>query len=206
MEQEIEVKFLLSDPAGYRQKLLENAALLKENRIFELNLRFDTPDGHLSQTGQVLRLRKDSNNRITYKSDSRLEDGVLVRTEIETEVADFLSMKHVLEALGYEVFSTYEKYRETFYLDDIIVSIDELPYGTFTELEGPSVELIHQLAVKLGLRWEASIPGSYMYLLAKVNESLTLELNDLTFAVFKDLHITPKDLGAEPADLPPSEM
>jgi adenylate cyclase class 2 len=200
MEQEIEIKFFLSDPAGYRQKLFANAAKLVDERVFELNLRFDTPERLLSRTGQVLRLRKDSRNRVTYKNNSRMEDDVLVRTEIETEVVDFMAMKHVFEALGYEVFSSYEKYRETFLLDDVTVSIDEMPYGTFTELEGPSAEAIHALADKLGLRWQAGIPSSYMLLLTQLNDKLKLGVTDLTFEVFKYLHITPEDLGVEPAD------
>lgn len=200
MEQEIEVKFYLSDPAALRQKLFANAAKLLDERVFELNLRFDTPDRLLSLTGQVLRLRKDSRNRVTYKNNSRMEGGVLVRTEIETEVADFMAMKHVFEELGYEVFSSYEKYRETFLLDDVTVSIDEMPYGTFTELEGPSAEAIHTLSDKLGLRWQAGIPSSYMLLLAQLNEKLKLDVTDLTFEVFRYLHVTPEDLGVEPAD------
>ncbi|MGB4595359.1 MAG: class IV adenylate cyclase [Anaerolineaceae bacterium] len=200
MEQEIEIKFLLSDPAGYRQKLIASAARLVDDRVFELNLRFDTPERLLSVTGQVLRLRKDSRNRLTYKNNSHLEAGVLVRTEIETEVADFVAMKHLLESLGYEVFSSYEKYRETFWLDDVTVSIDEMPYGTFTELEGPSAEAIHTLADKLGLRWQAGIPSSYMLMLTQLNEKLKLGITDLTFETFETLHITPEDLGVEPAD------
>ncbi len=200
MEQEIEVKFYLSDPAAFRQKLFANAAKLLDERVFELNLRFDTADRLLSLTGQVLRLRKDSRNRVTYKNNSRMESGVLVRTEIETEVADFMAMKHVFEALGYEVFSSYEKYRETFLLDDVTVSIDEMPYGTFTELEGPSAEAIRTLSDKLGLRWQAGIPSSYMLLLAQLIEKLKLDVTDLTFEVFKYLHVTAEDLGVEPAD------
>ncbi len=200
MEQEIEVKFFLLDPAEFRQKLFANAAKLTDERVFELNLRFDTPDRLLSRTGQVLRLRKDSRNRITYKNNSHLEQDVLVRTEIETEVADFMAMKHLLESLGYEVFSSYEKYRETFWLDGVTVSIDEMPYGTFTELEGPSAESIHALADKLGLRWQAGIPSSYMLLLTQLNDKLKLGVTDLTFDVFKDLHVTHEDLGIEPAD------
>jgi len=200
MEQEIEVKFFLLDPAEFRQKLFANAAKLTDERVFELNLRFDTPDRLLSRTGQVLRLRKDSRNRITYKNNSHLEQDVLVRTEIETEVANFMAMKHLLESLGYEVFSSYEKFRETFWLDGVTVSIDEMPYGTFTELEGPSAESIHALADKLGLRWQAGIPSSYMLLLTQLNDKLKLGVTDLTFDVFKDLHVTHEDLGIEPAD------
>jgi adenylate cyclase class 2 len=200
MDQEIEVKFLLSDPAQYRKALLANAAKLIDERVFETNLRYDTPERSLTQNAQVLRLRKDSRNRLTYKADGRLVDGLLVRTELETEVDDFDSMHNILEALGYVVFTSYEKYRETFRLNGVTVSIDEMPFGTFTELEGPSAEAIHTLADKLGLRWQAGIPSSYMLLFTQLKEKLGLKTDNLTFAAFEGLSISPSDLGVEAAD------
>jgi adenylate cyclase class 2 len=200
MDQEIEVKFLLSNPARYRETLLANAAKLIDERVFETNLRYDTPERSLTQNGQVLRLRRDSRSRLTYKADGRLEDGALVRTELETEVGGFDAMNNILEALGFVVFASYEKYRETFWLDGVTVSIDEMPYGVFTELEGSSPEQIHALADKLGLRWTAGIPSSYMLLFAQLKDKLELELDNLTFAAFEGLSITPVDLGVEAAD------
>lgn len=200
MDQEIEVKFLLSDPRRYRETLLADAAKLIDERVFETNLRYDTPERSLTQNGQVLRLRRDSRSRLTYKADGRPEDGVLVRTELETEVGDFDAMNNILEALGFVVFTSYEKYRETFWLDGVTVSIDEMPFGVFTELEGTSAKQIHSLADKLGLRWQAAIPSSYMLLFTQLNGKLGLEMDNLTFAGFEGLSITPTDLGVEAAD------
>ncbi len=200
MDKEIEVKFLLGDPAGYRQRLIKQAAELADERVFELNLRFDTPEKSLTQSGQVLRLRKDRRTRITYKRDGHLEDDVLVRTELETEVADFEAMRRVLEALGYQVFMVYEKYRETFALDEVTISIDEMPYGTFTELEGPSTSKIHEVAEKLGLCWEKGIPSSYMLLFEQLKVKLGLRMSDLSFEAFEGVTVRPEDFGAETAD------
>ena len=200
MDQEIELKFLLSDPARYRETLLANSAKLRDERVFENNLRFDTPEHLLTLTGQVLRLRQDFRARITYKRDGRLVDEVLVRTELETEVGDLDMMKRILEALGFGVFTSYEKYRETFLLDGVTVSIDEMPFGIFTELEGPSGAAIHTLADKLGLRWNKGIPSSYMVLFAQLKGKLGLQQENLTFAAFENLTVTPADLGVEAAD------
>jgi adenylate cyclase class 2 len=42
----------------------------------------------------------------------------------------------ILETLGFHVWFRYEKYRQEFAKDDVIVAIDETPIGTFVELEG----------------------------------------------------------------------
>lgn len=200
MDKEIEIKFLLGDPIGYRQRLIKQAAELVDERVFELNLRFDTAGKTLTQSGQVLRLRKDRRARITYKRDGHLENDVLVRTELETEVADFEVMRRVLEALGYEVFTVYEKYRETFTLDGVTVSIDEMPYGAFTELEGPSASQIHDVAKKLGLRWEKGIPSSYIVMFEQLKERLGLKMSDLSFEAFEGIAVSPEDFEVETAD------
>ncbi len=55
----------------------------------------------------------------------------------------------------------YEKYRTTYELDDALIMLDELPYGSFLEIEGETVEQIRDIAATLHLNWEAAIPSSY---------------------------------------------
>ena len=87
---------------------------LIQPRTFEVNLRFDTPNGDLTRMGRVLRLRKDDLARLTYKDNSQQIEGALSRREIEFVVNDFDSAKQFIEALGYQVVFIYEKYRTTF--------------------------------------------------------------------------------------------
>ena len=136
-QQEIEAKFFIKDPGRLqeapRQTAGRNAC---RKRVFEINLRFDKPDGQLSMGQEVLRLRKDQHARLTYKGPSDPNQSIAVRKEIEFQVSDFEAARSFLEALGYQVIVHYEKFRTTYSLDDVEIMLDEMPYGTFVEIEG----------------------------------------------------------------------
>ena len=126
--------------------------------------------------------------------------GVIARREIEFAVSDFQSAQSLLETLGYQVSLMYEKYRTTYTLDGLQITLDEMPYGHFTEIEGSDTSAIHQAAENLDLSWEARIPESYTSLFDLLKEKLALTFRDLSFTNFADLKITAEDLGVVPAD------
>jgi len=198
--QELEVKFYVRDLPAVEARLKTLGARLEAERVFEVNLRFDTPDGRLGRASQVVRLRQDSRARLTYKGPSSNSDGAKLRTEIEFEVADFQAARAFLEALGYPVAMAYEKYRTTYVLDDAEVVLDELPYGAFVEVEGLDAETIRRVTSRLGLAWERSAPESYVSLFYGVRARLGLPFSDLTFENFAGRVIDPADLGVQPAD------
>jgi adenylate cyclase class 2 len=149
---------------------------------------------------KVLRLRKFNDIRLTFKGPGRQVGGALVRTEIELVVNDFESAKQFLEGLGYRIVIIYEKYRSTYELDGMLVTLDEMPYGTFVEIEGGNPNSIAVLAHKLGLRTEAAIPVSYQGLFEHIKQSRQLDIPHLTFEAFSGVQVSPGDMGAEPAD------
>ena len=60
-----------------------------------------------------------------------------LREELETPVGDCgVLLRPSSTRLGFRVWFRYEKYREEFALDDVIIAIDETPVGTFVEIEG----------------------------------------------------------------------
>ena len=100
-EKEIQAKFYVLDLDRIKSRLLSLEARLIQERVLETNIRFDLPDGGLSSEGRVLRLRHDTDARLTYKGPSLSEGGVLSRTEIEFVLDDFEKARRFLEALGY---------------------------------------------------------------------------------------------------------
>lgn len=200
-QKEIEVKFYLSHPERFADRLISAGASLKRPRCHETNLRFDNEAGNLRATRRVLRLRKDDRVTLTFKGAGETTDGVSTRQEIEVTVSDFEKTREILEAAGYQPCFSYEKYRTTYDMQLCEVVLDELPFGWFCEIEGPTPQSISQVAELLGLSWEARIVDSYAFIFSHCCETLKLTINDLTFSNFKDIVVTPGDLGVSPADV-----
>jgi adenylate cyclase class 2 len=199
-QQELEVKLYLTNLPVFQKRLEVSGGRLLEPRLHEINLRYDTPDGELTRSLQVLRLRQDTAARLTYKGPGETLDGVHARREIEITVNDYKAAHALLEALGYEASLMYEKFRTTYELDDLQVTLDEMPFGNFTEIEGLNPERIHAAAEKLGVDWEARIVESYTSLFDRLRGVLGLTFRDLSFENFSELHVSPADLGVRPAD------
>lgn len=199
--QEIEVKFLISNLPALLEKFQNLGALELRPRVLETNLRFDTRDKKLSERAQVLRLRQDDQAILTFKSPGEIMDGVISRTELEVVVSNFQNTRAILEALGFQVYMTYEKYRQNFQLNNLVASVDEMPYGNFIELEGNSPEHVRSTAALLGLDWEQRINLSYTALLGLFNQKTGHAFRDLSFEVFAGTNVMPEDLGLSFADV-----
>ena len=199
-DRELEAKFYLQDKDKLEERLKTLGADSVHGRVLETNLRFDTPDGVLGRTHQVLRLRKDTRVWLTYKSASEVQDGVFNRQEIEFEISDFEAGQGFLAALGYQVSVIYEKFRTTYSLDGLEVVIDELPYGDFLEIEGDEPQAIRACAASLGLDWSAVLQQSYLGLFTVLREKMGFNFRDLTFENFRMLQVGIDQLGIRPAD------
>ncbi|MHC1782745.1 MAG: class IV adenylate cyclase [Anaerolineaceae bacterium] len=201
VNQEIEVKFMVADLAALEVRLRALGAKLVQPRVHEVNLRFDTPDESLSNAQRVLRLRKDQQAHLTYKGPSQVNQKVNVRQEIELLVDDFDNARRFLEALGYEVNVMYEKFRTTYKFRNVLVTLDEMPYGAFTEIEGPDAVSLEKAAEDLWLDWSCRSLESYMSLFGRVKEQRKLDIKNLSFDEVKPLNVTLGDLGLRQADL-----
>ena len=197
---ETEIKFYVRDLDRVKSRLEELNARRIQERILETNIRFDLPGAPLRAEGRVLRLRQDASAKLTYKSASTNEQGVLSREEIEFGVEEFEKAKRFLEALGYQKLVYYEKYRTTYEWNDAFIMLDELPYGSFVEIEGGTVDVIRAIADQLNLKWETAIGTSYNALLERARKNLHGAFEDLSFAEFRGVHVEAVHLNVHAAD------
>ena len=197
---ETEVKFYIQDLSRLNTRLEQLGAHLVQARVLETNLRFDLPDESLRAEGRVLRLRQDTATRLTYKGASQKEDGIVDREEIEFTVEDFEKAKRFFEARGYQKLVYYEKYRTVYELNETHVMLDELPYGSFVEIEGENAGSIHRMAEQLDLSWATAVGTSYLALFERVCNALNLSFQDLSFPNFAGLNVAASHLDVRAAD------
>ena len=197
---EIEAKFFIHNLKALREKLESFNALLIQERIHEFNWRFDLADGSLKENFQILRLRKDEKARLTFKEPECVEEGIPVRPEYEVTVSDLDSAQKMLAALGYGVIQEYEKYRAVYKLGEVLVMLDEMPYGNFCELEAPDSQAIREAAAQLGLKLEYQVRMNYLRLFDELNSNHNLNLSNLTFDEFEGIDITAEMLGVKAGD------
>lgn len=200
-DQELEVKFYLRDLGAMEKRVVALGGTLVQPRTHEYNLRFDNASGDLAQAESLLRLRRDTVSHLTYKGPSSTLGGVLARQEIEFEVSNFASAQKFIEALGFISKYIYEKQRTTYDLDGLKVTLDELPYGDFIEIEGPDAAAIRAASDRLDLNWDERLPETYLSIFRRMKELSGMAFNDLTFENFEGIQVDMQRVGIHPADL-----
>jgi len=180
---EIELKFVHIDLSMMREKLSAFGALCK-GRHLERNVVFDTPRREMKSEGKLLRLRtkqwKDSHETVlTLKLPPKgdIPKDVKIYDERETLVESFDGTCAILEGLGYDGAFRYDKMREEWLLDSVVVCLDELSFDTVIELEGERDDIL-ALAEKLGLPRESASTATYHELHRAYREKLNLAPQD----------------------------
>jgi adenylate cyclase class 2 len=103
-----------------------------------------------------------------------------VREELETVIGDGTALLGVLEEVGFHVWFRYQKYREEFSHEDVIVAIDETPVGSYVEIEG-SERGIAEMTRALGRAESDYIVDSYRSLFLQHREACGLTGRDMVF-------------------------
>lgn len=179
LEREVKLRF------GSRQDALDAVSRLAarplQPRRLQADVVLDTPDRKLAAQSQVLRVRIDAHQHaVTFKSPVP-HATIKVREEIETMVGDGRQVLSILLRLGFEVAFRYEKYREEFALDEVVIAIDETPIGTFIEIEGSDTAIM-RTAHALGRTSADFILDSYCALFVQACAAEGLVATDMIFA------------------------
>jgi adenylate cyclase class 2 len=178
LEREIKLRFPDADAA--RDAILAAGATPLRGRRLQEDSLLDTSDERLRTRRCVLRVRVESGkSSVTFKGPVQPSLKKL-REELETMVADGPLLIDIFEELGFHVWFRYEKYREEFALDDVVVAVDETPVGVFVEIEGGN-QGIEEMAVALGRRPEDYLLDSYRRLYLLDCEQRGVPPGDMTF-------------------------
>jgi adenylate cyclase class 2 len=177
-EREIKLRFSSVDEA--RVAILATGATPLLGRRLQEDALLDNDEEELRRRRCVLRVRTENGkSRLTFKGP--VQPGLMkVREEIETVVGDGAILLRVLEELGLHIWFRYEKYREEFAHEDVIVAIDETPVGVFVEIEGGE-QGIAAMAEALGRTPDDYILDSYRGLYLRYREEHGLTSSDMVF-------------------------
>jgi len=163
LEREIKLRFDSAEDARSRVAAL-GATPLRARRLQEDAL-LDTADGRLRNGRAALRIRHEGGHSLLTLKGPPLSSPMKLREEHETLVGDGQALMTILQALGLQICFRYEKYREEFVAEDVVIAIDETPVGVFVEIEG-SEEHIGRTAQALGRGPADYITDSYRTLFA----------------------------------------
>ena len=170
IEREIKLRYVSRDKARLAVDQLEGIPL--RHRRLQDDYLLDLPKGELTHRGCTLRVRiekpgsanQSTSNRatVTFKGPP-LPDIMKVREELETTIDNGEMFLRILLKAEWSVSFRYQKYREEFQRDDVVIAIDETPIGAFVELEGNELT-ITRLASALGRTTDDYIIASYRQL------------------------------------------
>ena len=158
---ETEIK-LKAESAEHARQLLAGAGFqVSRERVFEVNLVYDSAAAGLRERGAVLRVRDSGGSGLLTFKGPAARGRHKSREEVEVEVGSAAAAGRVLECLGYSPRFRYEKFRTEFRRDEGgVATVDETPAGCYFELEG-SAEWIDAVAAELGYEEADYITTSY---------------------------------------------
>lgn len=178
VEREIKLRFESAETAR-AAVLAAGATPLRGRRLQEDSL-LDTTDEALRRNRSVLRVRMEAGHSvITFKGPVQ-PSPYKMREELETLVSDGPLLLGLLERLGFHVWFRYEKYREEFAVDGVIVAVDETPVGTYVEIEGDE-DGIAAMTRALGRSTSDYLLDSYRCLFTAYCQSQGLPPSDMLF-------------------------
>lgn len=126
--------------------------------------------GLLDGKSATLRVRKTASRiTLTYKEKITTEGEFKQQIEFETDVTNAEATESIIEKLGYKLSVIYEKHRKAWHFNNVEVTLDELPFGYYMEIEG-EIDDILSVEKLLGADKFELEPRGYPRLSAKFGE------------------------------------
>lgn len=127
----------------------------------ETTYRYDTPDLSLEKQGVFLRLRSGFSNTLTVKKKMKDSNtNYRVRDDVTLEIDNINKAREIVKTLGYTHERIMEKYRVEWRYKRTKITIDELPFGIYSEIVGEQ-EQIKTVCKDLGLDFNLAITETY---------------------------------------------
>jgi adenylate cyclase, class 2 len=177
---EREIKLQFDDASEARKAVLAAGATPMRARRLQEDCLLDTADSQLRRRNSLLRVRMECGKSLLTFKDPVQPSSMKLREEIETVTGDGSLLLGILEELGFRAWFRYEKYREEFALEDVLIAIDETPVGVFVELEGGE-RGITATANALGRAPGEYLLDSYFSLFQKYCQTRGVPATDMLF-------------------------
>lgn len=169
---ELEIKYLLNKKMAQevKNKINKILGVSVANEAYEKTTMLDNPLGIIGKDDARLRLREigksktDNDLQIEFSYKRRIQADGGIKREEEIEVAFKENPRHlykILEKMGFVPLTSYERYRDTYMIneDHTKITMDRFPFGHILEIEGEE-ENIKKYCEKLNLNINDSYPLS----------------------------------------------
>ncbi len=156
---EVEYKFKVESKEALIA-LLDREATKKKPREYQISVMFDNPQALMQITNGRIRLRTiggSGHKTLTYKKPLHSKNGEKREIEYEIRFIDTNGqIEKILEVMEFTPSSSYECYRTEWQTGGVCVTLDEYPYSSFIEVEGPK-DMIGKKAKELGFKLKDSL-------------------------------------------------
>lgn len=149
---ESEIKFLISSDKvfGIRERILAIPEISFKGKFYEKVTMYDNIDKLMDKEDARLRVKQisaekdvpESKVEFSYKRRIKADGGIKYEEEVETDFeTDIASFVKIINKMGYQPTTSYERYRETYLTRDIKITLDQFPFGYILEIEGNEDEI-----------------------------------------------------------------
>jgi predicted adenylyl cyclase CyaB len=175
MMNEIEVKYQVPFLPKVKKAMESHGFVFKEKH-FERNFIFDTHAHEFKDGGKLLRIRMTTHNLSNIKgyltTKIKIEGGEY-KSNVEHEISIDQPQKMMQMFKGiFEHHFEYQKFRSTYYSREYKtnVCVDELPFGTFIEIESSTAVQLKEVIDLLKLKGLKPIVKGYPSLCGDRNQ------------------------------------